>query len=188
MLTQAKTKIFVSHRVPKYSQHLDVKSPYWQRRSCAVISLIMVMEFYGVKIADFDAFIKEYNKKRYGENKELKTRHPKFGWYHQAIINIASEFGFQGERKEFDKESPDEIFSWLEKKIKDSPIMASVYKEINPAKGGGHLLVITGVEGSNGKKIYFNDPDVESRDEIKKEMEFEKFLKGCKKRFIIIKK
>jgi uncharacterized protein YvpB len=62
--------------------------------------------------------------------------------------------------------------------------MASVFKNFNP-KNNGHFIVLTGFENN---KIYYNETASKKREEIKKEIPLEKFLKGWRKMIVVITK
>ena len=161
---------------PKLSQRIDVKSKYWKSRSCGIVSLKMIMDYWkkpagGVGLA---ALIQNGVK--------IGAHDKRHGWRHKGLVNLAKKYGYQGQNYDWFKNSPQKAFLKLTKKI-GVPAIASIHSGLNPKKPG-HLVVITGIRG---KKIYYNDPDSAKRKHVAKVASIEKFLRGWKRRIIIVR-
>ena len=106
------------------------------------------------------------------------------GWSHQGLIDTAvKHFGLVGERFDFAKETAEVAFKKITEELKNGPVVASIYKNLNP-QNGGHLVVVFGIDDNN---ILFADPDVDNENLIVREATIEEFKKGWKKRFIVVK-
>lgn len=172
----------VKHKLPKLSQFLDVKNKSWKNRSCGVVALMMVMQYYDSKIKTSD--ISKIISRGYKNGHYLKG----IGWRHDGLIKLAEQYGFSGKRMEFksvNKTTTKKLISLLKK----SPLIVSVFSKFNPENGGGHLAVLCGYKKENNQyTIFINDTDSKTRKGITKEMLLEDFLNGWKKRIIIIKR
>ncbi len=106
------------------------------------------------------------------------------GWLHQGLIDAAvKHFGLRGNRFDFAKEETETAFERMIEELKNGPVIASIYKNLNP-QNGGHLVVIFGIDGDI---VLFADPDINNPNLIERKATTEEFKKGWKKRFIVIK-
>ena len=64
--------------------------------------------------------------------------------------------------------------------LKDGPVIISIHHKFNPNATLGHLVVVTGFENDT---VFYHDPE-DPRAE--KTISTEDFLKGWKKRFIVL--
>lgn len=157
-----------------YSQHRDVDDAYWQPRSCSIVCLKTVMDFYasdraGKKIPQISDLIKEG---------VLIGGFGKDGWLHDSIVMLAHNHGFSAYRQEFrsmdiDYENEKMISGTFEEKIsKDGidkflrylnskkPVIVSVVKKFKE-EDKFHTVVLVGYEEKEGNIIgfYYHDPD-----------------------------
>lgn len=166
-------------KVPLYSQFLDVKNKNWKRRTCGGVALKMVLDYwndlgYDVKTPTIQTLIRE----------GVKTRAyiRGIGWQHKGLIRLARRYGFNGKNFDWAKYDPSVAFQKLRRYLKSNPVLASIYKDLRP-ENSGHLIVLTGLKGSF---VYYNDPASRTRKGISKRAGIQKFLKGWKRRIIIV--
>ncbi len=168
---------FGGFKLTSFSQFLDIKEKKWQNKSCGVVSFSMLVNF----LAD---------KKAVKPNEVLKkvlefegAYIEKIGWTHKTFVGGAKSFGFSAKAYDFFEKTDDFAFGKLLKFLEKAPVMVSIYKDLNP-KNSGHLVVVSGIK--NGKVQYY-DPDSKIRKEVKREIDIYSFIKGWKRRFIVIK-
>jgi len=137
------------HNVPFYSQFKDVEDSYWAPRSCSIVNLKMIIDFYNIKSPDLiDLIYLANNRGFFGRS----------GWYHEGILKLGEELGLIIHREEgvdFEKGL---------KKIKThldegGLIIASITKKILGNKRF-HSILITGYEGDDMDLIYYHDPEL----------------------------
>jgi len=106
------------------------------------------------------------------------------GWSHQGLIDTAvKHFGLIGKRFDFAKENPETAFERMIEELKNGPVIASIYKNLNP-QNGGHLAVVFGTDEGN---VLFADPDIDNPSFIERKATLEEFKNGWKKRYIVIR-
>lgn len=167
--------------VPEYSQYLDIRSKQWNWRSCGIVSLFMVLAFWDptLKRTDIPRLIK------YGIASGAYREG--VGWTHQGLLDMATALGFVGKRFDLFKRDDDAAFKTLLTHLKKGPVIVSIYKDFDPQKGGGHLLVVTGYKEQNNKiTIFIADPDARDHAQIGYAIPKTKLFKGWKRRFIAI--
>lgn len=162
--------------IPHLMQHYDIDDKFWQDRSCGIVSLAMVLDYYNIQ-ADIQELINSGLKKD-GYIKNI-------GWKHQVIVDLAKDFNLKSERKE------DDILDNLVGSIdREEPVIISVYKHFKNTNGG-HLAVLNGYFTDKDGELmgfYVNDPVGASYKHKDQFIELEKFIQGWKKRAIYIKK
>jgi len=79
--------------VPYYSQQEDVVDEPWKSRSCGVVSLAMVMKYFGIEFQDIDSLIRE--------GLIIGAHEDGIGWKHDGLISLAHNHGLAGYREEF---------------------------------------------------------------------------------------
>ncbi len=167
--------------VPEYSQYLDVRSKQWNWRSCGIVSLFMTIAYWDptLKQTDIPRLIK------YGI--ATGAYREGIGWTHQGLLDMAIALGFAGKRLDLYKKENDAAFKTFLTHLKKGPVIVSTYKDFDPKKGGGHLIVATGYKEQNDKMtIFIADPDAQDRTSINYTITKAKLLKGWKRRFIAI--
>lgn len=171
--------------VPHYAQFIDVDDPKWKERSCAIISLAMILSYHGKEIDVKEAIEKGLKIKVKDPVDGIVGGHdPKFGWRHDAIVGLAKHYGFDAYRTEDDL-----LENLLEALVSDEPVIVNIYKNFDP-KEGGHLAVLTGYFELSGQivSLFVNDPIGIPYKYKNKGIPLEIFENGWKKRAIYIKK
>ena len=160
-----------------YSQILDVKLTDWKNRACGITSLKMVLDFLSKetknKYPAIDDLILKYSKTKYIND---------IGWSHKGLADIAIDLGLKGINYDLINYTQNDALALLTTKLITTPVIASIYKNLNP-KNSGHLVVVTRIE--NNKATYY-DPDSKTRNEVKRTVSLKKFLSGWKKRMIVV--
>ena len=72
----------------------------------------------------------------------------------------------------------------LQEDLKQGPVLASIYSRMDPERGGGHIVVVSGWDE---ELVYFNDPEEVSERDGKKMCAVEAFTRGFKQRTICIR-
>lgn len=169
--------------VPCYSQHRDVKERFWQNKSCGIVCVKMIIDyFHPDNLTTLSSLIKEGL---------VIDGFTKEGWSHHSLVILLRNHGVMAysqefrsheidlETKEGRKSSYEENF--IQKgieKIKENldkklPVIASVSKDFNGNKDT-HLILLTGYDD---KYVYFNDPNSENESEVQTlKKEFSYFL------------
>ncbi len=139
--------VFINE-VPYISQLIDLKDTYWTNRACGGVCLAMAFAFLGKPIEDMEKYF--YEAENVGHFKQS------YGWYHQGLVDLAKEAGFQTYRSEGG------IIEDLVKEISNGAVpILSVNKRLAGTKRS-HLIVATGfAKDINGRTvgIYVNDPE-----------------------------
>lgn len=161
--------------VPKYSQHLDVRDGDWKEKSCGIVAVKMVLDYWRMSSPDCDELIKK--------GIEMDGFISGVGWKHKELSLLAKSFGVEAENFDWAKEEKDAAFKKLEDFLEKYPVVASIYSGFNPETKNGHLIVLTGMDDNF---VHYNDPDSEGREEIAGKILIDKFLAGWKKRVIVI--
>ncbi|MDP3975063.1 MAG: C39 family peptidase [Candidatus Jorgensenbacteria bacterium] len=164
--------------VPAYSQYLDVKSRAWKRRSCGIVALKMALDHYApnrraahslshliAKRSRADAYIRNV------------------GWSHRGLVRIAQRHGFRAKNYDWWGEKTTHAFSKLRQYLAKGPLLASIYRNLK-TNAHGHLVVVTGFQ--NGTVFYY-DPDSKTRRGIPRRASQAKFLRGWKRRIIVVR-
>jgi hypothetical protein len=173
--------------VPYYSQFTEIETAgledIWQRRSCSILCLKMVMDYWGnrrgLEVPDL-ATLLEVAQEQDAYDKRVG------GWKQDGIVRTAEHFGFTAWRRKWKfSKSEQELFrswGWSDQGIKaaagqtgregimtltnaivaDVPVMVSVPKQFNPAVNKLHLVVLTGIKKDAllgvYRGFYVNDP------------------------------
>ena len=159
--------------VPFYSQFKDIQAAAWQKIGCGVTSLAMVIDYYKPDAVSVDALLKQ----GIAEGAYLKSA----GWTYKGLIQLSQKYGLDGKSYDLGTLTGDAAFTQLKAYLKDGPVIASVHYKFDPKSTIPHLVVINGVD--NGV-IYYNDPAAKTGE---KQISATDFLKGWKKRFIVIR-
>lgn len=171
----------IKHTIKPISQIRDVKDRTWKRRSCGIASLCMVKNHYNTAI----------NKRSLQElidtGVKIGAYRPGVGWTHQGLIDLAKQYGFQGERFDHSQTDPEEGFNTLLTHVDQGPVIASIHKDFD-RKNGGHLIVVNGyIKNDSGTIISIVDPQSKKRKRNIRTISQARFMNGWKKRFIVIR-
>lgn len=168
---------YPSYNVPAYSQFLDVIDASWKNRACGIVTLKMVIDFWRKLTKkgylSVDQLIKKHNRSAYING---------VGWSHKGLVQVAKRYGLAGENFDWAHYSTKDSLALLETKLDVAPVIASIHRNLNPLLSG-HLVVITKIKKG---RVFYNDPDAKTRRNIKRNAQLEKFLRGWKKRVIVL--
>ncbi len=175
----------INYNVPRLSQHKDVGiedfDNFWQKRSCGIVSLVMVMQYFQplIQTKTIDALIIEgLKKKHYIQG---------IGWKHSGVIELANKFKFVGKAFDLANAENETAFELFMKELEKQPVIVSIHKDFK-LNGGGHLVAATGFKETMKKlSLEINDPDCRSKKGVRRTVSAERFKAGWKKRFIVIK-
>ena len=159
--------------VPFYSQFKDIASPPWQKVGCGVTSLAMVIDYYAPDAVTVNALLKQ----GIASGAYLTDA----GWSYKGLISLSKNYGLGGSSYDLGKSSSSAALAQLETYVKDGPVIASVHYKFDPKSTIPHLVVIDGIASST---VYYNDPAAKTGE---KTISTADFLKGWKKRFIVIR-
>ena len=160
-------------QVPFYSQFKDIASPPWQKVGCGVTSLAMVIDYYAPDAVTVNALLKQ----GIAAGAYLADA----GWSYKGLISLSNNYGLSGSSYDLGKSASTTALAQLEKYVQDGPVIASVHYKFDPKSSIPHLVVIDGIASST---VYYNDPAAKSGE---KTISTADFLKGWKKRFIVIR-
>lgn len=165
-------------KVPRYSQYLDIKEKEWQEKSCGILCLKTLLDYWGEK----EGIAPKNADELVEEGLKIDGYIPGVGWKHRELVWIAKNYGLDGENLEWPDEHYDIAFNRIIPHLEEHPIIASVHKDLIKEKGG-HLIVITGYEDG---KIFYNDPASKLRNDIERSVTLQEFIEGWKQRIVII--
>lgn len=175
MPVSAPTEIAISHipSVPFYSQFKDIQSSAWQKKSCGIASLAMLIDFYKPDaVTPQKLLIQGINSGAYVSDA---------GWSHQGLANLALKYGLRGKTYDLSKLDNQTSLGQFKDIVKDGPVIVSIHYKFDPKSTIPHLVVITGIVGDT---VYYNDPAGHAKGE---KISTADFLKGWKKRFISVR-
>jgi uncharacterized protein YvpB len=160
----------INYDVPFFSQYdIDVEKS-WQDKSCGLASLIMLIKYCGQPVDSKNLFETAIKNNAYLQN---------VGFKHKELADLAAGYGLRGENFDWAKIEKEEAFKNLMVYLEAEPIIASIYSRFDPESKDGHLIVLTGFDDKN---IFYNDP----QNGPDKSVSTETFLKGWKKRVIVV--
>ncbi len=159
--------------VPFYSQLRDIRSVEWRKLGCGIASLAMVIEFYRPGSVSVNTLLKEgIAEGAYSKNA---------GWTHKGLALLAGQYDLKGKAYDLSGLETASAFAQFKKILKDGPVIASVFSKFDPKSPLPHLVVINGIAGG---RVYYNDP---AGFTAEKNISVADFMRGWKKRFIVIK-
>lgn len=163
-----------THRIPRYSQHLDIREPEWQPKSCGVVAVGMVLAYWGNRSKP---------QRLLREALFLGAYVPGIGWAHRGLAELAEQQGFYGKNFDWFSEPPVRAFEKLIRHVNRYPVIASIHKQFK-VENGGHLIVVTGIHDGF---VFYHEPDSTGREEIERSTPIETFIYGWKRRIIVVK-
>jgi ABC-type bacteriocin/lantibiotic exporter with double-glycine peptidase domain len=165
--------------VPRYSQYLDVKNRFWQPRSCGIVALKMVLEYWhrAGKIAHSPS-IPALN--RAGHKLGAYIRN--VGWSHVGLVRLARRYGMDGVKYDWSLLSGREALKKLPPLMRRGPVLASVWR-YPKKRQGGHLVVLADVAGN---RVYLLDPAATHKNEIARTVSRQEFVTEWKRHIIVL--
>jgi predicted double-glycine peptidase len=158
--------------VPFYSQFYDIDSIKWKKVGCGVASLAMVINYYKPETVTVNKLlIQGITDGAYDQ---------KAGWIYSGLISLAKQYGLSGKAYDLQKLSNASAFKQFKNNLKNGPVIVSVHYKFDPKSTIPHLVVVDGIDNN---VIYYNDPATKTG---QSQISVENFLKGWKKRFIVI--
>jgi hypothetical protein len=176
----------MQYSVPYVSQYADIGDHEWRSRGCGIASLKMVMDFWHARDRrNRTAPLPEL----LGVGLDAGAYREGVGWLHRGLVAVATTYGYDGSNKDWADNGPtpktaDAAWDALAEALAHGPLLASVWSGLDPARGGGHIVV---VDGWDGQLVSLADPEEMSEREGRKLMARAPFLKGFKKRAIIVR-
>ena len=159
--------------VPFYSQFQDIPGVEWQKKGCGIAALAMAIEFYKPNSVAVMQLL--------AESIEAGAYQPGIGWKHKQLSSVVENYGLEGKNYDFSKLGNLAAFERMKYFLQDGPVVVSIHNKFNPKATLGHIVVVTGIE--NGF-IHYNDP---AGMKVEKKISTSNFLKGWKKRFIVVR-
>jgi uncharacterized protein YvpB len=161
--------------VPHWTQYYDIEDGFWQGRSCGIVSLAMILDYYNIKF-DLEKLI--------DRGVEIDNYDAKIGWKHQTIVDLAVEYGLSSNRVE-----DEEIENLIKSLDNNQPVIISIYKNWDENEGG-HLAVLNGYLETDEELdgFYVCDPVGASYKHKNQFIPLDKFMAGWKRRAIYVKK
>jgi ABC-type bacteriocin/lantibiotic exporter with double-glycine peptidase domain len=161
-------------KIPLYSQYLDIRESEWKTKSCGVVSLSMLLAFWGKHISP-ENLLKE--------GLFSGAYIPGIGWTHKGLAKLAIKQGLFGKNFDWFSKSPKQAFKKLVFYLGKYPVIASIHKNFK-LENEGHLILL--VEIKNNQIFYF-EPNSKTRKNILQVVSIDKFLSGWKRRIILVK-
>lgn len=174
------------HEVPFLSQYEDIRDPMWQWRGCGIFGLKMVLDYWHQR----DAVCRTAPIEELLEvGKRLGAYREGIGWMHRGLVEIAKQYGYEGFNADhapqgLTPKSIEDSWQVLLGELSEGPVLASVYGGLDPQRGGGHIVVVTGFQDG---LVALNDPKEHNALEGKKLLVLLRFLNAFKRRFIVIR-
>jgi hypothetical protein len=176
----------VHHEIRFISQYADIGDHEWRARGCGVASLKMVMDFWSRSpVAARTATLDELLRAGVTGGAYMES----IGWHHRGLANIAGGYGYKdiynvdlAPRSPTPKE-PMEAWRMMLKELRSGPVLASVWRHLDPP-AGGHILV---VHGWDGELVSIADPMEMTAKEGFKLLALKPFLRYFKNRYIVIR-
>lgn len=159
--------------VPFYSQFQDIQSPEWQKKGCGIASLTMIIDYYSPDAVSVNNLLKQAI--------DAGAYQLNAGWKHRDLVLLAQKYGLDGDNYDLSGSDQKTAFDRFISFLEDGPAIVSVHYRFDPKSTIPHLVVIDGIDGDT---IYYNDP---ASSKGREEISIDGFLKGWKKRFIIIR-
>jgi len=175
-----------SFTVPFSSQYTDLGQHEWRARGCGIASLHMVLRYWHAQDATRQLPSLDQLLER---GLAVGAYREKIGWTHAGLVNLSRQYGYEGFNVDVAPNSPtpktvEEAWSSLAKELSSGPVLASVYAGLDPVRGGGHIIVVTGFHDG---LVFFNDPEEMSEWEGRRMLALEVFLRAFKHRYIVVR-
>ena len=159
--------------VPFYSQFTDISNVSWQKVSCGIAAIAMLIDYYSDETIVPDQLLE----KGIARRAFLSDA----GWIHSGLIGLSRDYGLDGETKSLSHLSRAAALTELTKELQVGPVMASVHYTFEPTNPIPHLVVVNAIK--NGL-VYYNDPAEASGGGT---LAVEKFQRAWKQRYITVR-
>ena len=174
------------HDVPFTSQYADIGHHEWRARGCGIAALKMVLDYWHDRNVTQYAVVLDTLLR---EGLEAGSYRDGIGWTHRGLVRIAHRYGYDGFSVDYASNGPNPktaVAAWdaLILELERGPVLASVFSRMDPGRGGGHIIVITGFHDGI---VAYNDPEELEEHEGRKLLALDVFLRAFKRRFIIIR-
>jgi hypothetical protein len=105
------------------------------------------------------------------------------------LVAIARTYGYEGFNADYAAKSPHpktarEAWDLLQVELRSGPVLVSVFSGLDPSRGGGHIVVVTGCADG---LVTFNDPEALTAMEGQRVLALKAFLSAFKLRYIVIR-
>lgn len=160
-------------KVPFYSQFSDISAPSWRGKGCGITSLAMVISYFKQSPVSVNSLLSE----GISDGAYISSA----GWSYNGLIQVAKAHGLTGSAYDLSGSSQSAALAQLKASLANGPVIVSVHYKFDPASTIPHLVVIDSIQGNT---VYYNDPAAKSGE---KQISVDAFLKGWKKRFIVIR-
>jgi len=169
----------MKHNVPFISQYSSVEDG-WEYRGCGIAALKMVLDYWSnTNFSNRTDSLKALLEK----GLELDAYLEGVGWKHVGLVDIAKSLLYEGHNVDRPNNPEREVFEMLKSEFKKGPIIASVRKGYDSSSENGHLVFVTGIDGDI---VFVNDPMHKNKEKGVSCLPIDTFLKGFKKRYVII--
>jgi hypothetical protein len=185
LVARRSTLTMVAHEVPFMSQQ-SLREVEWRRYGCGIAALGMVFDYWHRRHADNHT---EGVDDLYARGLAAGAFDPEIGWWHAGLVGLATSRGYESFNRDFGPRSRDprraeDALADLGRELRVGPVIASVYHDFDPARGGGHLVVVTGVAGD---AVRLNDPLPARESDGRRTVPVPEFLRAFKHRFIVVR-
>jgi hypothetical protein len=175
----------MAHEVPFVSQQV-YRDAQWRRFGCGIASLKMVFDFWHSRDP---RNLTDSADDLYASGLAAGAFDPEIGWWHAGLVGLAAARGYEAYNRDFGPRSrtprtAEESLGELRGELATGPVIASVYHDFDPARGGGHLVVVSAVTDD---AVELNDPLPERASEGRRSMALPQFLPAFKHRFIVVR-
>lgn len=163
--TTARCGHLVCARTPRFEQDIPEEQwpdqfrlrgrgrTHWSDRTCGLACLMSVASFHGRAVPPIFELLREGVGSGYYTSK---------GWMHAGLASLGAAYHLRGEARP--AATTDDLRSCLEST--GGPLIASVtFRFPEDGRRGGHLVVVTAVDGGPGARICIRDPSSWGKEE-----------------------
>ena len=104
-------------------------------------------------------------------------------------MSLAHELGYESFNRDWAPNGPtpksaESAWEALSLELNAGPILTSVYSGLEPSRGGGHIVAVSGFEDG---LVYFNDPEQRDEQEGRRILARESFVRAFKRRYVVVR-
>jgi hypothetical protein len=174
-----------SYLVPFVTQQV-YRNQEWRRFGCGIASLKMVFDYWQLRNPDNRT---DDADNLYATGLDSGAFDPAVGWLHAGLVDLATSLGYESYRLDFGPRSgtplpAEDALAELTRELAGGPVIASVYRDFDVSRGGGHLVVVTDVTGD---AVCLNDPEPAQESDGRRVLSQRDFLPAFKSRFIVVR-